>query len=79
MADLRVVTNEPNQSVIDLLEDLLEKAKAGKIDAIAGVAGVANSCMFAEFFSGNTQEVCVPMLGYLRVLQLRYEDMIERD
>ena len=76
MTVVSLVESEPNQAVIDLLADLLERAKAGEIIAIAGVT-MNPGREFAEFFSDSaTIEHPVQFIAYLRVLQMRFERQI---
>ena len=73
---IKPVEDVPNEGVIALLEDLLENAKKGKIVGIAGVSMQINS-EFGEFYSDSALDCCIPFLGYLRCLQVRFEREIE--
>lgn len=77
MSNLYEITPRVNSSLVELLEDLLERAKSGEIDGIAGITICTAGAQFGEFYSDNTNQMRVPMLGWLRVLQLRYEKEIE--
>jgi hypothetical protein len=74
---ISLVPPAKNESLVELLEDLLQLAKDGVILEIAGTSMNAGG-EFAEFYtSGALDSNCVPFLGYLRVLQMRFERQIE--
>lgn len=65
MAIIKLVTKEPNQGVVNLVEDILARAKSGEITAI--VAGCATSDAWETNISEGT-----PMLeamGYMDIIK----------
>jgi hypothetical protein len=74
---VQLVEPEVNESLVELLEELLVLAKEGRILDLAGVT-MNSGCEFAEVYTNSALEGhCVSFLGYLRVLQLRFEREIE--
>lgn len=73
---IRPAEQPVNQSVVEMLEALLERAKSGEIIAICGVSRACNS-EFAEFYSDSALAQVIPFLGYIRVLQMRFEREVE--
>lgn len=70
---------KPNPGAIEILEGMLEDAKKGELVGFAGIT-VRNRGQFEEVFTHNM--LChypVVSLGYLRVLQMRFEQQIELD
>lgn len=76
---IRPVEPIVDQSIVSMAEALLERARSGEIIAIAGVCKLTGG-EFDEFVSRNALTV-LPMsfLGYLRVLQMRFERQIPLD
>jgi hypothetical protein len=73
---LRVVESEVNEGLVLLLEDMLEKAKAGELTAIAGV-GIMTRGRGARITAGN---LSAQILGLLGALKARLErDWNERE
>ena len=70
--------SQPNAEVIEFIEDLLEQAKAGEVQAIFVVTGLANRSETGSGWSGEGYNV-MPMLGELSALQheliARYVEM----
>lgn len=74
-----LVAPDPDESIVELLESLLERAKRGEITAIAGVTMNPGE-EFAEFFSRNAvTEKALRFISFLRVLQMRFERQIPLD
>lgn len=73
---IRPAERPVNESVVAMLEALLERAKSGEVIAICGVTRHHNR-EFAEFYSDSALEQCITFLAYLRVLQMRFEREIE--
>lgn len=69
--------NGVDDSIVELLEDLLAKAKSGEIVAIAGVTATSEDGEFGEFYSDSALESCVKFVAYTRVLQMRFERQVE--
>lgn len=67
---------EPNAALVEMLTELIEEAKEGRVQAVMGVAHLAGG-EFSEFFSCNFSDHAVMFLSYLRVLQMRVEREID--
>lgn len=66
------VKKSTNKETIDILEDMLERAKSGDIQSIA-VAAVTNSCQTLNCFSGDYYPMS--LIGELRVLEREVIDL----
>lgn len=79
ITQITAINCEPDESIVQLLEELLNRAREGRIIAICGVARYVGE-EFAEFYSHSaTEQYTVPFLGYLRVMQMRLEREIPMD
>lgn len=68
-----------DHSIVNLLTDMLERAKRGEIIAIAGVTKLTGR-EFDEFFSHSAlADSPLHFISYLRVLQMRFERQIPLD
>jgi hypothetical protein len=68
-----------NYSIVNMLTDLLERAKQGEIIEIAGVMRLTGR-EFEEFFSRSAlTDWPLHFISYLRVLQMRFERQIPLD
>lgn len=76
---IRSVEPVVDQSIVSMIEDMLERARRGEIVAVAGVCKLVGG-EFDEFFSKNAlTDVPLHFLSYLRVLQMRFERQIPLD
>ncbi len=68
-----------DQSIVNMLTDMLERAKCGEIIAIAGVTKLTGR-EFDEFWSNSAlADEPLRFISYLRVLQMRFERQIPLD
>lgn len=68
-----------NHSIVNMLTDLLERAKQGEVVEIAGVMRLTGR-EFEEFVSrGALLDWPLHFMSYLRVLQMRFEHQIPLD
>ena len=64
--NIKEAPNKPNPEVIELLEDLLKKAKDGEIVTVAFAGVVKNNCSFNSFVGDYYP---MSLIAELRVLE----------
>ncbi len=69
MAELKVLTRGPNPQVIELLEDMLERAKSGQIRGIAIATVNRDDCTSTVFELGDGY--LAPLTGSVSYLHKR--------
>lgn len=71
-----LVPPQADRSIVEMFEDLAERARNGEITAVAGIT-INPGGEFAEFFSDNALDnSALSFIGMLRVLQMRFERQI---
>lgn len=68
---------KPDLELVKLVEEILEEAKSGNLRSLAGTGQMRDGA-FVQFTSASSKEEPVQFLGWLRVLQLRFEQLIMR-
>jgi len=71
MSNLVEIPKSPNPSVIKLLEDALEMAKAGELISVAVVGAYSDGCTMEMF---EARHRVMALLGALRVLEREIMD-----
>lgn len=66
------IKNKPNQEIIDILKDVLDRAESGNIQSIA-IAGVTGNAQTLNVFSGAVEPIA--LIGELRVLEREIIDL----
>lgn len=71
---VRTIKTEINESVIEVMEKLMEEAKAGKIVAIAAAVIRPDGCMNSTFSQSDNAAL---LLGAIQLLSFRVLESLE--
>jgi len=73
---IQLAAPDPDDDVVEILEELLEQARTGEIIGIVGVS-IERKRDFVAFKSLSIDDMLIHTLGCVRVLQMELEQCVE--